>query len=365
MLANVVSTSRKAALSAVLLSIVLWAPLPALASDGDDYEKLTATQKQSIIEKVAQVISENYVEGDKGIEMAALIRRALEDGDYDGIEYLPEFCRKITHDLHQVSNDLHLKVSPYRNESHHTGEPDSENDLEQTLQTWRKQNFGFNKVELLDGNIGYIDLRFFSDAQYGGPTAMAAMNLVAYCDALIMDLRANVGGQPSMIQLICSYFFDSPTYLGGFYLRENDSIMQFWTQPFVRGPRLTNVPVYVLVSEKTFSGGEGFAYVLKDLQRVTIVGDTTAGGANPQMPHLFPEESIIVNVPFGKAVSPISKDNWEGKGVVPDILVPASEALEVAQLKALRVMLDRVDDEDERRSIRKIIQEIDAKRKRR
>jgi hypothetical protein len=360
--ANTIFTGRQIALPALLLSIVLWAALPVSASGEDHREKLAALQKQSIINKVAQVLIDNYVDQDKATEMADMIYSSLENGDYENIEYLPEFCDRITFDLRKVSNDLHLKVSPIQEQSHPDGTSNPQDDHERTLQRLREQNFGFNKVEFLDGNIGFIDLRLFVDAHYAGPTAIAAMNFVAYCDALIIDLRENTGGQPNMIQLICSYLFDTPTYLGGFYMRAGDSVLQFWTQPYVNGPRLTGVPVYVLVSRKTLSAAEGFAYVLQDLQRITVVGETTAGGANPQMPHFFPEESVVVNVPFGKAVSPISKDNWEGRGVAPDIPVPAGEALEVAQIKALRRMLEREDDEKKKRVIQTIIREVEAGR---
>ena len=350
-------------LLASLISTVPWTVSFGLASKNDADENLNAAQRQAIIERVTVVISEHYVDEVKASEMAAHITDALNSGSYDDVKNVSEFCRRITHDLREVCNDLHLEVVPYQDELKGKEDADFEDVFKERLPIWKKNNFGFKKVELLDGNIGYIDLRFFSDARYAAPTAIAALNLVAYCDALIIDLRANTGGQPSMSQLICSYLFDAPTYIGGFYLREEDSIQQFWTQAYVSGPRLTDVPVYILVSNQSFSAAEGFAYSLQQLQRAKIIGETTAGGAQPQRPYYFPDESITVHVPYGRAVTPPRNDNWEGKGVAPDIPVPANEALEVARFEALKEMLGEEKDENAKHALRMLMEEAEARRK--
>ena len=336
---------------------------PVLASNKDADENLNAAQRQAIIERVAEVISEHYVDEVKALEMAAHITDALNSGRYNDVKNVSEFCRRITHDLREICNDRHLEVVPYQDELKGKEDADFEDVERQRLPIWKKKNFGFKKVELMDGNIGYIDLRFFGDARYAAPTAIAAMNLVAYCDALIIDLRANSGGQPSMLQLICSYLFDAPTHIGGFYLRKEDSIQQFWTQAYVSGPRLTDVPVYILVSNNTFSAAEGLAYSLQQLQRAKIIGETTAGGAQPQRPYYFPDESITVHVPYGRAVTPPRNDNWEGKGVAPDIPVPANEALEVARFEALKEMLGEEKDENAKHALRMLMEEAEARRK--
>jgi hypothetical protein len=180
---------------------------------------------------------------------------------------------------------------------------------------------------------------------------VAAMNFFAHVDALIIDLRFNGGGDPSMIQLISSYLFDESQHLNDFYIRKSDSIQQYWTSAYVAGPRLSHVPVYVLTSGSTFSAAEEFSYNLKNMKRATIVGDTTGGGAHPVDEHWFRiDDQVYVNarVPFGRAINPITGTNWEGKGVIPDIAVSPEQAIDRAQLDYYQKKLQSETDEDAR-----------------
>ena len=146
----------------------------------------------------------------------------------------------------------------------------------------RRGNDGFQRVERLDGNVGYIEVRGFSGSPDAGPTAVAAMNFVAGTDALLFDLRANGGGSPAMIGLVSSYLFDDVVHLNDFYIREHNEHRQFWTLPHVQGQRYGNAkPVYILTSNRTFSAAEEFTYNLKHLKRAIVVGETTGGGAHP------------------------------------------------------------------------------------
>jgi hypothetical protein len=170
------------------------------------------------------------------------------------------------------------------------------------------------------------------------------MNFLANADALIVDLRQNGGGSPSMIQLISSYFFAEPVHLNSFYIRREDKMDQFWTQAWVAGPKLTEVPIWVLTSGRTFSAAEEFTYNLKNLERATIVGETTGGGAHPVDNHTFPELGVQMSLPFGRAVNPITETNWEGTGIEPHVAVPADQALTVAHRDALAKLRDAAED---------------------
>ena len=160
------------------------------------------------------------------------------------------------------------------------------------------------------------------------------MNFLGNVDAIIFDLRDNGGGDPKMVALISTYLFDQPTHLNDIYNRKEDATTQFWTLPYVPGKRLAGKPVFVLTSKYTFSAAEEFAYNLKNLKRGTIIGETTGGGAHPVSGQRI-DDHFMIGVPSGRAVNPISKTNWEGTGVEPDIKVPANQALEVAKEKAL------------------------------
>jgi C-terminal processing protease CtpA/Prc len=171
----------------------------------------------------------------------------------------------------------------------------------------------------------------FADPAVCGRTVAAAMDFVAHTDAVIFDLRDNGGGDPQMVALIATYLFDGKEHLNDLYDRKSDKTTQFWTQPSVPGTKVGGAkPVYVLTSSRTFSGAEEFSYDLKNLKRATIVGETTGGGAHP-VRGMRVDDHFMVGVPFARAVNPVSKTDWEGTGVEPDVPAKAADALETAQ----------------------------------
>ncbi|MGK0295667.1 MAG: hypothetical protein ACI884_001830, partial [Ulvibacter sp.] len=106
-----------------------------------------------------------------------------------------------------------------------------------------------------------------------------------------------------------------------------------------------DTPVYILTSGGTFSAAEEFSYNLKNLERATIVGETTGGGAHPGG-SIVATDRFMIWVPTGRAINPITNINWEGTGVSPHIEVPAGEALDVAHMKALETLMDKNKDQD-------------------
>jgi C-terminal processing protease CtpA/Prc len=185
-------------------------------------------------------------------------------------------------------------------------------------------------VEILPGNVGYVKLDGFAPVNLCASTVVAAMNFVANVDAIIFDLRDNGGGDPLMVSYVSSYLFDQPTHLNDIWTRATDSTRQFWTDAQVSGKRLGTQPAFVLTSSRTFSGGEGFAYGLKTQKRATIIGETTGGGAHPVRGEKI-DDRFVINVPYARAINPITKTNWEGTGVEPDVKVAAADALTTAQ----------------------------------
>lgn len=332
------------------LLLILMLCIIGLDTYGQQKPDVTAaldTEAQAaIIDSVSATLQEEYVFPAVAEKMNALLRKNLKLGAYEKLTNPDDFAAKITEDLQSISHDKHLNVRynpPGTQRDEVKLSPEERRRLRLVQQ--RARNFGFQKVEVLPGNIGYIDFRYFAEAKDGGPTAIAAVNFLAYTDALIFDLRQNGGGNPSMIQLISSYLFEESVHLNSFYLRKGDSTQQFWTQECVEGPKMTGIPVYVLTSSSTFSGAEEFSYNLKNLKRGTIIGETTGGGAHPVNLREFPVLNISMAVPFGRAINPITGTNWEGVGVEPDIKVPASKALTVARAEALKELIRRTSDE--------------------
>jgi len=304
--------------------------------------------KSAIIDSACIALNDVYVFPDVAKNMEQLLRNNLKDGKYKNITNLVDFTDRLTTDLQSVSHDKHLRVRPAPpRDPNNPSQPSPEEEKQQQLEQLHKENFGFKKVEILPGNIGYIDFRFFAETSFGdaSTTAIADMNFLAHVDAIIFDLRQNGGGSPSMIQLISSYLFEEPVHLNSFYIRKTNETQQFWTQGHVQGKKLINVPVYVLTSSFSFSGAEEFTYNMKNLKRGTIIGETTGGGAHPVEGHSFDNLNVLITVPYGRAINPISKTNWEGTGVEPDIKVPADQALIVARTEALKKLMENEKDE--------------------
>lgn len=218
------------------------------------------------------------------------------------------------------------------------------------LEDGQRRNFGFQKLEKLAGNVGYLDLRGFAPAEFGGPTAVAAMAFLQYSDAIIIDLRQNGGGSPSMIQLISTYFFERMTHLNSFFYRGQEQIDQFWTLPHVPGRKMADTPLFILTSRRTFSAAEEFTYNMKNLKRATIVGQTTGGGAHPGGTRRLPN-GFSVFIPRGRAINPVTKTNWEGTGITPDIETDLEDALDVAHAKALETIAAEVEDPRRKRAL--------------
>jgi hypothetical protein len=303
-----------------------------LIPPGDDPPKdvpLDAATRRSVLDNAVAKLTEHYVFPDLAKKMQDHVSARHSAGEYDTITDGDAFAAMLTEHFREISKDKHLRVG-YSARRIPEGRPERSPDAAANhRKEMERINCGFEKVERLAENIGYLKFNFFGDAEICGPTAIAAMNFLGGVDAIIFDLRENGGGQPAMIALISTYLFSDRTHLNDFYNRKEDRTTQYWTLPYVPGRRLADKPVYVLTSKRTFSGAEEFSYNLKNLKRGTIVGETTGGGAHPVSGHRI-HDHFMIGVPFARAINPISKTNWEGTGVEPDVHAPGEEALNVA-----------------------------------
>jgi hypothetical protein len=291
-----------------------------------------SAERKKVIDGVSIDLKEYYVEPAAAQQMADALR-AHETKAYDAISDGDAFAARLTNDMQTVSHDRHLRVdfSPFKLPPRTEPTPEDQARFHQQME---HDNCAFDKVEILPNNIGYVKFDGFMDASFCGPTVVAAMGFVVHADAIIFDLRENGGGQPAMVTLIASYLFDQPTHLIDIYNRKEDSTTQNWTLSYLPGARLTKRPVFVLTSKGTFSGAEEFAFDLKSQKRATIVGETTGGGAHPVSGHTV-ADYFRVGVPFAKSLDPVTKGNWEGTGVEPDVKVPAADALATAEKLAM------------------------------
>lgn len=293
------------------------------------------TTTQTVDAALARITA-GYVFPERTADIEAAVRRRLAEGAYEGLDDR-ELCDAVTADLQRVCPDKHLRL--LWSEEPQSLEPrDEDAGRAAFLAVMRAENQGVHRVERLDGNIGYIDLRRIADAGEGAAVIGAAMQLVAGSVALVLDLRECRGGAPTGAAMWCSYFFpDDGTHLNDIYERATDSTRQYWTAGHLPAPRYLDRPVYVLTGPTTFSGGEDVSYTLQAHGRAVVVGETTRGGAHPTARYPVAEH-VLVTVPNARTVSTVTGTNWEGVGVVPDLPVPVDRALETA----LREIAERV-----------------------
>ena len=292
--------------------------------------RIDAATRARVIDNAIAKLDQSYVFPDVARKMADALRAHEKRGDYNSVTNGISFASLLTEHLRDVSHDRHLGVdfSPARFPVMQAA-PDPD-ELARMRQRMEVMNCGFVRAEQLPGNVGYLKFNFFANPDICGPTASAAMNFLANVDALIIDLRENGGGAPRMVAYVSSYLFSQRTHLNDLWTRRTNSTEEFWTQD-VPGKRFGgDKPVYVLTARRTFSGAEEFTYNLKNLKRATIIGETTGGGAHPVNGQRI-DDHFMIGVPFARAINPISKTNWEGVGVEPDVKVPAADAMTTAQ----------------------------------
>ena len=316
-------------------SIVMLLPLFAVASSASSQATqvapasqgliapagtLDAGARRDIVEKLSEALRDQYIFPDVGERAATRISAALAAGEYDDLADRIAFTQRLSADVRAVAHDKHLNimvpgVSPPR----------------RGPGPMPRGEAGLIRADRLSGGIGYIEVVGFPEPRAFKPVLDRAMSGLKGSRSLIVDVRRNGGGSPETVAYLVSYLVEPGRPI-------NDIVSRVpKTKNFTRESQTSvptpvsfaKVPVYVLTSSTTFSGGEEFAYDMQALKRGTIVGEITRGGANPTGP-VDLGSGVIAQIPSGRAENPVTKTNWEGRGVQPDLAVPASDALKVA-----------------------------------
>lgn len=343
----------------------LLAALPLAAQDRDQADRaIDAAERRTIIDGVINRLNEAYVFPDTAAAMERAIRARQRQGEYDRITSSRAFAESLTAHLQAVSRDRHLRVRFVARGVPPApgGDGPSPAEREQARTFGRRMNFGFERVERLAGNVGYLEIRSFGfDTADVSSVAASAFNFLSNTDALIIDMRRNGGGSPHMVAQVSSYLFGAdPVHLNSLYWRPDNRTDDFYTSKTVAGTRYgADRPVYVLTSRNTFSGAEEFTYNLQTRKRATIVGDTTGGGAHPGGPRRV-TEYFAVWVPSGRAINPITKTNWERVGVRPDVAVASDQALRTAHLAALRGLRSKATDLERQQALDRAIADLEG-----
>ena len=316
---------------------------------------------RAVIDSTCSVIIRNYVYPEKARAISDHIRQKLKNGAYDTMADSRRLAAVITSDIRAVQPDKHLAVR---------FDPELENRIRAFVATFqkdkaeleqeRKQNFFFRKVEILKGNIGYIVFTGFADTnELSRSTVRAAMQFVAHTEALILDLRNNFGGRPEMAKELAAYFFSRPQLSGKSFNRINNAWTEEWIgdRPDVTQGLYLPMPLYILTSERTFSAAEGLAYNLQILKNAVVVGDTTRGGAHTTRSFAL-GNGFVAFVPFTRGENVLTKTDWEGTGIVPNITISEDSSLLKAQELILEHRLRMAKDEREKRKLQWLINDL-------
>jgi hypothetical protein len=296
------------------------------------------TQRQVVIDGVIRELQKSYVFPDMAKKVELALRQHQKRGDYDAITSADKLGKTLSEHMLSVSQDKHLRLfysaAPIPEENKDS-KPSAEQQAEE-LAGMKSQNFGIERIERLPFNIGYFALNAFAPAKAAADSLAASMTVLANTDALIIDLRKNGGGDPSTVTLLASYFLDERTHMTDIYYRQGERTEQMWSSDAVKGVHYgQKKDVYILTSKNTFSAAEDFSYALKNLKRVTIVGETTGGGAHPGDVSRLTDH-FAVFIPNGRSISPVTKTDWEVVGVTPHVSSSAGDAMKTAQIAILK-----------------------------
>jgi hypothetical protein len=331
-----------------LILFLLCASLSFVACYAQRVTSTFPTQQaiKKMTDSLATQITRYYVDQEAALKMAAAIRKNFKDGRYRNINDEHVLAGKLTADMRAVHNDehLHVEFNPLIAYELSGEVEDVPGMVAEKLQKDREQNFGFRKVEILNGNIGYLELSGFSRLnRYSKVAADAALEMLSNSRALIIDLRYGVGGSPEMMTHILSHFYDKRTHVSDVFIRSEKATLSYYTTPDSSYSRLNSMPLYVLTSYKTFSAAEGLVYALQTTGRAKIIGEVTRGGAHT-VSYRPLGSGFVCDMPFGMAISPVTKKNWEKTGITPDINVKAEDALETAELCAFAQAISETKD---------------------
>lgn len=298
---------------------------------------LDQESRTHVLEAIAEAL-DRYALPEAAAKAQTDIRQRLGEGGYGNIVSGYQLAETLTTQLQALTEDRSLRVyfSPTPLPELSADTPPTEEELAYQEQQSQRRNFDINRVERLAGNLGFLQLYGFEPPEFAGSTLAAAMTCIAHTQGLIIDLRYNRGGSPGMVALLCSYLLPAypAVHLSDVDWPAESRTQQSWTVPHVGGPRYLDRPVYLLLGPETSTAAEEFAYTLKQLKRATLIGETTAGKANPGAGQRL-HDHFWMFLPTGRVINPVTGDNWEGSGVLPDFKVPVELALKVAHYMGL------------------------------
>lgn len=327
---------------ALLIAIVSLAP----AAPAADSHPLTDEARQEIIDAIALRLIDEYVFPETARAMVEHVRERSGRGAYDSHAALGDFLQALNEDLQSVRRDPHLGLRVLGDGPTPPSE-DGEMSAEQRellKKLYGFESYGIHQVSRLEGNVGYVDFRLWPHAELAAGPVIAALELLKDANALIVDVRRHLGGRLYPAQMVLSYLFEEPVHFMTTIDRQKGTTREQWTFGIVPGARLADIPVYVLTSWETASGGELLPFALQNAGRATIVGEKTRGAGSRVHRAAIESLGVEIYIPHAVDVDPATGEGWDGAGVTPDVEVAAADALATAHAMALERLLEQKAD---------------------
>ena len=268
------------------------------------------------IESVLNVLKKNYVYPEVAQAMSAFVTQQVALGHYRDIDSIDALIIKLEADLRASSHDGHISLHRGRKASRRKVATQSLSDSRTIFRAERINS------DVGQKSIGFIQFNIFSAKAHTKERIVMAMKELRLMDALIIDLRNNGGGDPSIVAFLSSLLVGENVHLWSVLDRQGETLMDAISH---KASNQYKGQVCLLISKKTYSAAEAFAYTMKHLNRACVVGEPSGGGA-----HLVQMEpvnnDIDIRIPVARAYNRITKSNWEGVGVIPTISVNPSQA---------------------------------------
>ena len=317
------------------MALSLAAPAGATGSTATaDSDAIDAPLVRDAVLSTITQLNAAYVYPETARKVGIELRRRLDAGAYDGITSKQEFADRLSAELVELSGDGHMAVMVAEDDAPPT------HVLKETVDRFRL-NYGFQRVEVLAGNIGYLKINKFHQDEEAEQVADDALAFLGRIDALIIDLSECKGGSPELVRHVLSHFFADGTSLWRIIDRDGNTVHEAVAKQGVGSGRFTDdFPLFILTGPDTASAAELFAYALQSYDKAKTVGQGTEGiahlvGALPINAHFIGRFSTYRNA------HPVTGTDWEGVGITPDHPASPDDSLGVAMRIAGETLAQR------------------------